>query len=239
MKAIILNSGIGKRIGEITRGNPKCLIEIRNGETIIKYQIQNLIDNKIDKIIITTGSFERKLKNYVKENFPQLYIKYVNNPKYSSTNYIYTIFLVKDFINDDVVLIHGDVVFEESVLKKIIDSQYRDCVLINNKITPQKDFKAKVENGIVKEIGVNVYGENCFFLVPLYKFSKRSFNLWLDEIGKFIKLGKVNSYAEDALNNLLKDIEIRPVYSEGEFCMEIDDIGDLEIAKKFFKNKRE
>ena len=35
MKALILNSGLGHRMGDITKEHPKCMTEIDNSETII------------------------------------------------------------------------------------------------------------------------------------------------------------------------------------------------------------
>ena len=237
MKAIILNSGIGKRMGSLTKDMPKCLVQI-NEETILGFQLKAFIENGIHNIIITTGPFEYKIKDYIKKHFPELNVEYVNNQKYASTNYIYSVFLTKDLIDDDIILIHGDMVFEKSVLKKLIESEVENSVLINNKIKPpKKDFKGKIENGLVKKIGVNVFGENCFFLAPIYKFSKNTFKLWLNEIENFVKRNEVNVYAENAFNIISEKIKLKPVYFRDEFCIEVDDLDDLEIAKRFFNNK--
>jgi len=151
VKAIILNSGIGKRMGSLTKDMPKCLVQI-NEETILGFQLKAFIENGIHNIIITTGPFEYKIKDYIKKHFPELNVEYVNNQKYASTNYIYSVFLTKDLIDDDIILIHGDMVFEKSVLKKLIESEVENSVLINNKIKPpKKDFKGKIKNGLVKK----------------------------------------------------------------------------------------
>ena len=103
---------------------------------------------------------EEKLRSYINNNFPQLQVSYVYNPKYDRTNYIYSLYLTKEIIDDDVILMHGDMVFENSVLKKLIESKYQNCTLINNKIKPpEKDFKGRIEDDIVKQIGVKVFGK--------------------------------------------------------------------------------
>ena len=91
MKAIILNSGLGKRMGPLSRHNPKCLIEISQDETILSRQIRILSQNGINSIIMTTGPFENKIKKYVAQHFPSLNIEYVKNPKYATTNYLYSL----------------------------------------------------------------------------------------------------------------------------------------------------
>jgi phosphoenolpyruvate phosphomutase len=233
MKAIILNSGVGKRMGAYSRQNPKCLIEIMENETILSRQIQLLTRNGIDEVIMTTGPFEEKIKRYLNINFPKVDILLINNPKYSITNYIYSIYLIpRELINENIILMHGDMVFEDDILKNVINSLYHNCVLVNKKIqVPNKDFKGKIEDGKVKEIGVDLFGPNCFLLMPLYKLSKNSFLKWMDEIENFINEGKTTVYAENALNMISDELIISPLYFEDELCMEIDTVEDLRLAK--------
>ena len=235
MKAIILNSGIGKRMRPFTNENPKCLVKL-NGKTILGHEIENLLHYGIKDIIITVGPFEEKIKKFVKDNFPDLNITYVKNPIYDSTNAIYSLWLTKHLIDDDILTMHGDMVFDRKLLGDLVNGKYPNCVLVNNKIEPpEKDFKGKIEEDIVARISVNISGENAFFLAPIYKFSKDSFDLWLDEMDKFVKSGNVKVYAEEAFNNISTQLKLYPVYYDDEFCMEIDNFDDLEIAKKYFE----
>ena len=147
--------------------------------------------------------------------------------------------LTKNLIDDDIILIHGDMMFERKLLGRLLIKKYSNCVLVNNKIEPpKKDFKGEIKNNLVKKIGVGLSGKNVFFLAPIYKFSKNDFKLWLSEIGNFVKKGNVNVYAEESLNNMFNQIKLHPVYFQDEFCMEIDNLEDLEIAKKFLKRTK-
>jgi len=238
MKAIILNSGMGKRMYPLTKNKPKCLIKI-NGNTILGHEIENLLHFGIRDIIITTGPFGIKIKNFIKSKFRHLNVKYVKNNNYKSTNAIYSLWLTRNITDDNIILMHGDMVFERKLLGKLLDKKYHNCVLVNNKIKPPiKDFKGEIKNNLIKKISVDIFGKNAFFMAPIYKFSKYDFNLWLKEIKKFVKNEKVNVYAEEALNNLFNKIKLHPIYFGDEFCMEVDDLEDLEVAKKLFsKNK--
>lgn len=235
MKAIILNSGIGKRMRPFTNKNPKCLAKL-NGKTILEHELENLLYYGIENIIITTGPFDKKIKKFIKNRFPEINIIYVKNPNYISTNYIYSMWLAKDLIDDDIILLHGDMVFEKKLLRRLLIKKYSNCVLVNNKIKPpEKDFKGRIKNNLVKKISVDIFGKDTFFLAPIYKLSKKDFRLWLDEIEKFVKKGNVNVYAEEALNKVFSQIKLHPVYFGKEFCMEIDNFDDLETAQKSFK----
>src|SRR3989344_6066895 len=98
MKAIILNSGIGKRMKPFTDKNPKCFAEI-TGENLLERQIRILLEYGISDFIITTGPFESKIKSLIRKKFPRVKVTYVKNPLYKTTNYIYSMFLVRDLID--------------------------------------------------------------------------------------------------------------------------------------------
>jgi len=235
--AIILNSGIGKRMGELTSNTPKCLVKLSTNETILGRQLRLLDKNGISDIIITTGPFEEKIRDYLGKKFPHLNIRLVNNPLYTSTNYIYSIHLIPaEYIQDDVLLMHGDLVFDNQTLNGLIKSPIRNAVIINPSATlPAKDFKGKVINGIVTEIGVDVFGEDCFFLIPLYKMTEKVFSDWIEEIRVFVSKGKTTVYAEDAFNEISQKLRIQAYQTENELCMEIDTREDLQRAMKLIE----
>ena len=95
MKLLLLNSGVGSRLGILTQNNPKCLIKINEKETILDYQLNKIIGSNLKDIIITTGPFEDKIKEYIRLYYPKLKVQYVHNPIYYETNYIYTIYLTR------------------------------------------------------------------------------------------------------------------------------------------------
>ena len=234
MKAIILASGAGKRLRPLTDCIAKPLIKIGD-KTLLDYQVQSLIKHRIKNIIITTGPFKEKLEEHVRSNY-RIKVWFVNNLRYETTNYIYSLWLTRNLIDSDVLLLHGDLLFEDILIKKLIDA-VENCVLVNRKTRPpQKDFKALIENDRVIKIGVELFGPNTYFCAPMYKFSKVDFLRWLAEIDDFIKQGKVNCYAEDAFNKISREIMLHPLYFK-EFCMEIDAMDDLEKATNWLQNR--
>jgi len=238
MKALILNSGIGKRLSPFTQKNPKCFAKL-NGKNILEHEIENIMNYDIKDIIITTGPFEEKIKEFMKNKFPKLNVNYVKNPKFESTNAIYSMWLVNDFIDDDILYMHGDMVFDKELLGRLLNLDNKSCVLVNNKIEPpDKDFKGNIDEGFVKKIGVDISGDNTYFLPPIYKFIKSDFMIWMKEIERFVKEGNVNVYGEDAFNNISERFKLFPVYYGDEFCMEIDNFDDLEIAQKYFTHNK-
>ncbi len=238
MKVIILNAGIGKRLGALTKSKPKCLVKITDNDTILDYQLENLLKCNLKNIIMLTGPFEDQIRTHVKLNFPSLKVQYVQNPIYDKTNYIYSLYLVRNIINEDVILIHGDLIFSDVNLRDIIKFKEKNCVLVNKEIPPpKKDFKALIIDERVVKIGVDVSGPKSAFLAPLYKLTDQFFRHWLDQISAFVNDNKVNYYAEDALNEILNQLNLKPFYINDVSCKEIDDFEDLNYIKEILLEK--
>ena len=104
MKAIIFNSGLGSRMGELTREKPKCMLTLYNGETIFERQIRILSECGIREFIITTGPFEEQLIQ-ISKKYNTLTFDFVPNKEYLSTNYIVSMNNIKQ-VTEDVLLLH-------------------------------------------------------------------------------------------------------------------------------------
>jgi len=213
MTVLILNSGRSVRMGDISK--PKCLIEIKGGETILSRQIRYLTDTGLSNIVITTGPHE----DIVKQNAPQA--RFVKNHDYMTTNYIYSIYLAREMLDDDLLLLHGDLVFDKDILKEILQRK-ESCVIVQDvSPLPEKDFKAEIINGKVTRIGVNLF-DKVKASQPLYKLNRSDWLRWLNEIVRFVEEGQVSCYAENALPT---DI-LYPCFST-LLCREVDTPEDL------------
>ena len=91
VRALILNSGMGTRMGEMTLNHPKCMTEIGNGDTILSRQLRLLSDFEVKDVVITTGPFENLLKRYCINLGLNMSYTFVHNDLYKETNYIYSI----------------------------------------------------------------------------------------------------------------------------------------------------
>ena len=232
MKAIILNSGMGTRLGELTKNSPKSLVNISDNVTIFSRAISILSVFDIDEFIITTGYLDDVLKEYSSQHFSDLNFTFVHNPIYNKTNYIKSIDLIDEVI-DDVILLHGDLVFSEKTAEKIINSEESVVVIDTTLEIPKDDFKAKLECDQIRYIGVDYFKEDAVACQPFYKLKKEDWKIWKERIGEFCKNGDVNVYAENALNELFEeDFSISPLDLKGELCMEVDTKEDLKKVKE-------
>lgn len=229
MKALILNSGLGSRMGDYTKDSPKCMTRISNNETILSRQLKQLVSNGIGEVIITTGYFDSVLVKYCQELDLPLKYTFVKNDKYDSTNYIYSIYLAKDYLNDDIILMHGDLVFENEVFDKLVVSN-KSCMTVSTTLPlPEKDFKVQIKNGVINRVGIEYFNESVA-AQALYKLNKKDWLVWLNEIIKFCENGKTDVYAENALNTLDGRADIYPLDVADLLCAEIDTPEDLAIV---------
>jgi len=229
MKALILNSGLGHRMGALTSEHPKCMTEISSTDTILSRQLKLIVAEGITEVVMTTGYFDDILVDYCNSLNLPLHYTFVNNPLYAETNYIYSIYCAREYLDDDVLLIHGDLVFEMSVLKDILSCE-RSCMKVSSTIPlPEKDFKAVVRNGKIEKIGVEFF-DNAMEAQALYKLNKTDWLVWLDKICEFCESDNRKCYAESAFNQISNACKIYAYDVKNRLCSEIDTVEDLKMV---------
>jgi len=228
MKALILNSGMGTRLAPLTDRQPKCLTELSPGTTILRRQLEQLASAGIVEVVITTGPFHSVLEEYCKGlKLPLRYV-FVRNQDYQITNYIYSIYLARAYLDDDILLLHGDLVFEQEVLRQTLESSESRMVISSTAPLPEKDFKAVIHEGRIEKVGIEFF-ENALAAQPLYYLKKADWLVWLGRIIQFCEAGHTNCYAENALNEIADRIRIRPLDVRNMLCGEIDLQEDLAV----------
>ena len=93
MIALLLNSGLGSRMGDETREHPKCMCRLTEQETIISWQVKLLRRIGVTEAVVTTGHLADTLIAYLESLDSGIRFHFVHNPKYRETNYIYSMYL--------------------------------------------------------------------------------------------------------------------------------------------------
>lgn len=231
MKALILNSGMGTRMGSLTVDQPKCMTEIGSGETILSRQLGLLHQVGVTEIVMTTGFLQDVLEEYCRSLDLKLKYTFVFNEQYRETNYIYSIYLAKEYLLGDVLMLHGDLVFERSILWELIKKPH-SCMTVSSKIPlPPKDFKAVAKNDLIQKVGVEFF-DNAVAAQPLYKLKWQDWSVWLNVIANYCEIGQLTCYAENALNEVTDRCKIRTLDFGNRLCTEVDNVDDLNYVKK-------
>ena len=178
MQAIILAAGMGKRLGELTKGNTKCMIEVGE-ETLISRLLHQLDQLHLQRIILVVGYKAKELREYLLNIHIQTAIEYVENTIYDKTNNIYSLYLAKDYLTkDDTLLFESDIIMEDSLIQKLIENPYPDLALVDKYESWMDGTVVTIdeENRILRFIPNSLfkYDEipDYYKTVNVYKFSK-------------------------------------------------------------------
>ncbi|MBQ5399014.1 MAG: phosphoenolpyruvate mutase [Ruminococcus sp.] len=226
MKALILNSGLGSRMGVLTSDHPKCMTEINHTDTILSRQLKLISEAGIEEVVMTTGYYDKILIEYCESLELPLKYTFVNNPVYDKTNYIYSIYCAREYLDDDILMMHGDLVFENTVFDDIMKADKSVLTVSSTLPLPEKDFKAVVKDGKVSKVGIEFF-ENALSAQPLYKLNRSDWMVWLDEITKFCESDNTKCYAENAFNEVSDRCAVYPFDVRDRLCAEIDNPEDL------------
>ena len=183
MKAIILAAGTGSRLNSLTKNNPKCLVSLF-GKTILEWQLEVFQKCGISDITVVRG-YKGEMINFKNLN-------YFDNPNFDSTNMVETLFCAKEKFNDSVIVSYGDIIFQSSVLKKLINSVYDTSIVIDNhwKVYWEKRFENPLDDA--ESLSIDEFNN-------ISSIGQKITNI--DEIcGQYIGLMK---FQGDAINGLL------------------------------------
>lgn len=234
---------MGRRLGEFTANNTKCMLEV-NGVRLIDRMLGQLSKLNLSRIVIVIGYEGQKLKNYILKNYPDWPIVFVENSVYDKTNNIYSLWLARGFMaEDETLLLESDLIFEDAALKAAVESEYHDCALISKYETWMDGTMVRIDddNNIVNFIPKKAfkYSDTDFYYktVNIYKFSKEFVvDHYLPFLEAYIRVLGENEYYEQVLRviTLIDNTGIKALPITGMHWYEIDDVQDLRIAETIF-----
>lgn len=248
MQAIILAAGMGKRLKELTSNATKCMVEV-NGVTMIERALSQLDALQLNRIVIVAGYEGQKLIDYINTLGVQTRIEYVMNDVYYKTNNIYSLYLAKDYlVQDDTILLESDLIFEDAVLKRLLDNPYPSLALVAkfeswmDGTVVTLDEEDNIKNFLGKKDFVFEDIPTYYKTVNIYKFSKEFSNShYVPFLEAYCKALGNNEYYEQVLKviTLLDKPEIKAERLGHEAWYEIDDVQDLNIAESIFATREE
>lgn len=245
MQAIMLAAGKGSRLGKYTKNNTKCMLEVY-GKTLLERAIDALLLAGIKDFIIVLGYKGENVKKYIREKEldKKINIIYVDNDVYDTTNNIYSLYLAKDYlIKDDTILLESDLIYDVSIVKKLVDSKYDSAAVIakyeewmDGTVVTLND-EGFINSFIERKNFEYKNADNYYKTVNIYKFSKEfSERFYLPFLESYIKAYGNNDYYELVLKVIsgLKEVKLHGFKLTGEDWYEIDDAQDYDIVNAIF-----
>ena len=243
MQAIILAAGMGKRLGEYTKNNTKCMVPV-NGVPLIDRVLNQLSSLKLSRVVIVVGYEGQKLIDYIGNEYNGLKIEYIFNSIYDKTNNIYSLALAKDKMQeDDTLLLESDLIFDDRLFSLVVDNPCPNLALVAkyeawmDGTMVQIDDERNIVNFVPKEAFRHEQADSYYKTVNIYKLSKEfSANRYVPFLEAYMKAIGNNEYYENVLRILsfldCKNLKALPITDEKWY--EIDDKQDLDIAEALF-----
>jgi len=244
MQAIILAAGLGKRLGDLTKENTKCMVKI-GGTMLIERMLNQIVQHKFNQIVIVVGYFGDKLIELIGDNYKGIPVKYVENPVYQTTNNIYSLYLAKDYLlNDDTILFESDLMFDDAILADLLNDPYPNLSTVAKFESWMDGTVVMIDNQnyILSFIPKRNFDftrcEDYYKTVNLYKFSASfSQNYYIPFLEAYSRTRGNNEYYEDVLRviTFLDHSTLKAhVVGQSQKWYEIDDIQDVDIAETLF-----
>lgn len=247
MQAIILAAGMGRRLGELTQNNTKCMLEV-NGIKLIDRYLRQLAKYNLNRIVVVVGYEGHKLINYIQDNYANKNIEFVNNPIYDKTNNIYSLALAKDYLcADDTILLESDLIVEDAIIDRLFCNPGKDLALVARYEQWMDGTMVKIDDNcrilqFIPKSGFRYEEVDEYYkTVNIYKFSREfSSKQYIPFLDAYCKVMGNNEYYEQVLSvlTLLQNTTLRALPIGNEKWYEIDDVQDLDIASTLFSEDK-
>lgn len=235
---------MGRRLGDLTRDNTKCMVSV-NGERLIDRLLGQLSQQSLERVIIVVGYKGRELRDHIGHRYDGvLKIEYAENPVFDKTNNIYSLALVKDQLQeDDTLLIESDIILSDQLIPMIVGNPYPNLALVAKYESWMNGTMVCVDDdcNIVNFVPPKAFKfddiENYYKTVNLYKFSKEfSRQKYVPFLEAYCHAFGNNEYYEQVLRviTLIDNPGLKALSIGAEKWYEIDDVQDLDIAETIF-----
>jgi len=250
LKVIFLAAGHGKRLSNLTKTSPKCLLNI-NGKSMLERDMDAFLQNGIKDFVVITGP------NSEKFNFKN--VNYIQDLNYENHDVLGTLMEARKFFNNDVIVSYTDIIYDKSVVKSIldfsgdiglaVDMNWEEAYVGRTGHPVTEAANVMVKNNTILKIGHNTtkFGKYTNDMIGeflgIMKLSKNGSKNLLDRyeeleklsIGQFHEAPSFEfAYIVDIIQDMIdQGVNVNPIKICGKWC-EIDTLQDLERSKKLF-----
>tara|TARA_B100001057_G_scaffold496196_1_gene597034 strand:+ start:63 stop:788 length:726 start_codon:yes stop_codon:yes gene_type:complete len=235
MRAIIYAAGVSRRLKNIAGNGLKGLLEL-NGKRIIEYQLDWIIKLPISEVIIVLGLEHEPYVDLLGKSYKGMPLVYIYNPDYKDKGNMLSLWHAREFCNTKTLFTTSDLICHEEDIEKFSNSKAENKILIDNKsielYSDPDPVKVTIQNGTISKILKN--GDDLVSIdgiaVGVYQFSNFGIKCIIESIDRKIRYGNDNLSLYYALDNVLQDFIVKPIFTEKCEWIDIDTPDDLEQA---------
>ncbi len=247
-KAIILAAGNGRRMGLFTVHTPKCLVPV-NGIPILTNMLTHLSGAGVEETVIVVGHLKEKIYDMVGTSFNGMKVSYIESDRYATTNNIYSLWLAREHLIEDILLLEADVFFERMLLDHMFANGNRNVAAVARhqswmsgtvvSLDKEGNIQALLET---RHQGPQFDYSNVFKTLNIYLL-RRDFlyDQFVPRLEAFINAGDVNQYYEIILHAMAysQQHSMTALLCDDIKWFEIDDENDRLTAEYIFASPEE
>jgi NDP-sugar pyrophosphorylase family protein len=242
MKGLILAAGMGTRLDPLTRDCPKCMVHVA-GRPMMEFQLDALRRAGIRHCTIVLGYMADSVRDYFGTEYKGVRLSYVENADYAKTNNLYSFLLAKAGFDDDLVLLEGDLVFDDRLVSQLVGTSEKNVAIVDQFRSDMDGTLILAQDGIATSMVLKADQGPGFDYSPalktvnIYKLSRETLiDSIVPEMESFITEGRTDQYYEAAFASLIElgRMNMAIMHTEKSKWAEIDTLDDLREAEKMF-----
>lgn len=231
MKVIIMAAGTGKRLLGINEKKPKCLITAGK-ETLISRTVRLFHERGIKDISLIVGYQADLIRNELKDK-----VRYFENPLYSSTNSIMSLWYAREMLEEDVILLNADLYYEPQLLDYVLDQTEEALMLADSTRIEDADYRFGFDGGCISRFGKELTNqETDGEYVGIARIDKTFIKTFKQTLEKMIAAGQRDLWWENVLYSFIPNkMPIHYCDVAGTFWTEVDNLRDFERLQNWVK----
>jgi choline kinase len=240
---VILSAGMGTRLGNENKNQPKALLEI-SGKCLISYQLEKLRNIGFSEVLIVVGFKEASIKKILGDDLQGMTLHYVTNEDFSQTGTAYSFYKSQGFWSQNkpsILMLHSDIFYDLSLLDAVllkprksvlvIDESYvnntNDEMVVfahNQNVYKIEKGPSEMQDAVGEVLGINLFSSSFCdsyfaFLESFFENNKNKKVHWEQTLKIFL---------ENSSKSYLGYLEINQ-----KLWVNINYSADLEYAKSF------
>ena len=226
-------AGVGKRLLGLNMNKPKCLLTA-GSETLIRRSVNLLVNKGISDITVIVGYEADLIRNELKND-----VAYFENPHFLTTNSIMSLWYAKDLLEDNVLLLNGELYYEHGILDYAKSQTNPVVMLADSTRINNADYRFGFIGNQINRFGKHLTNQETdgeyVGIVRIDQCFIKTFKQTLEEM---ITAGKSNIWWEDVLYSFIsKQIPIHFYDVAGTFWSEVDTLQDYNYLQNWITSQ--
>jgi choline kinase len=227
MQALILAAGRGARLGELGKDTPKCLLQV-DEHRLVEYQLETFSEAGVSPVGMVIGYCADEIREVV-----GIRAEYVSNPRWATTNSLYSFSLARDWVSGPLIVINSDTVIHPEILERLLREEDSAFAYDSDSGKSREHMKVEVVDGRLVRMSKELRaedsdGEN----VGLLKFSKEAADALFDAAKGLVAQGHEKNWLGAAVQEIAHTHPLKAVDVAGLPWAEVDSSYDLDKVRK-------